>query len=77
MIESFELKKLCFVHPRKVTLLLNPFMDKPWYIELMTFLIALAMGTMFCVTIYQLIPESLELLHTLHYTIGWGPACKN
>ena len=53
-----------------VTLLLNPLMKKPWYTELMTFLIALAMGTMFCVTIYQLIPEALELLHTSEYTVA-------
>ena len=45
-------------------------MKKPWYTELMTFLIALAMGTMFCVTIYQLIPEALELLHTSEYTVA-------
>ena len=41
----------------QVTLLLNPLMNKRWYADLMTFLIALAMGTMFCVTVFQLIPE--------------------
>ena len=69
---------------KTVTLLLGPLEKKSWYTELMTFLIALAMGTMFCVTIYQLIPEALELLHTVEYLVACettlfqanGPSCE-
>ena len=42
--------------PLKVTLLLNPLMGKWWYTDLMTYLISLAMGTMLCVSVFQLIP---------------------
>jgi len=35
----------------------------------MTYLMALAMGTMLCVTIFQLIPEALDLLHQKKYKI--------
>lgn len=53
---------ILFVIFSKVTLLLNPIMGKSWYTDLMTYLIALAMGTMLCVTVFQLIPEALNLL---------------
>jgi len=49
------------VYFSKVTLLLNPIMGKSWYTDLMTYLIALAMGTMLCVTVFQLIPEGKRL----------------
>ena len=42
-----------------VRLLLNLLSKKWWYAELMTFFIALSMGTMYCITIFQFIPESL------------------
>ena len=51
---------LLFVICSKVTLLLNPIMGKSWYTDLMTYLIALAMGTMLCVTVFQLIPEGSD-----------------
>merc|ERR1719431_415095 len=35
----------------------------------MTYLIALAMGTMFSVTVMQLIPEALDLLHAQKYKL--------
>ena len=44
-------------------------MSKSWYSELMTFLMALAMGTMLSVTIFQLIPEALDLLHVKSFRI--------
>lgn len=44
-------------------------MSKSWYSELMTFLMALAMGTMLSVTIFQLIPEALDLLHQKSFRI--------
>ena len=51
----------------KVSLLLNLLGRKWWYAELMTFLVSLAMGTMYCITIFQFIPESLgELNHEIH-----------
>ena len=43
----------------KVSLLLNLLSRKWFYAELMTFLVSLAMGTMYCITIFQFIPESL------------------
>lgn len=55
-----------------MTLLLNPIMGKPWYTDLMTYLIALAMGTMLCVTVFQLIPESLDLMAEKKYPIKCG-----
>ena len=58
-----------FVLVSKVTLLLSPLMKYKWYAELMTYLMALAMGTMLCVTIFQLIPEALDLLHEKQYRI--------
>ncbi|CBY39503.1 unnamed protein product, partial [Oikopleura dioica] len=61
-----------FVLFSKVTLLLNPIMGKPWYTDLMTYLIALAMGTMLCVTVFQLIPESLDLMAEKKYPIKCG-----
>ncbi len=47
-------------------------MGKPWYTDLMTYLIALAMGTMLCVTVFQLIPESLDLMAEKKYPIKCG-----
>ena len=61
-----------FVLVSKVTLLLSPLMKYKWYAELMTYLMALAMGTMLCVTIFQLIPEALDLLHEKQYRILCG-----
>ena len=45
--------------PQKVSLLINLLHNKSWYNDLMTFLVALAMGTMYCVTVIQFIPEAL------------------
>ena len=47
----------------KVSLLLHFIEDKKWYGDFMTFGVTLAMGTMFSVTIFQFIPESLHFLH--------------
>ena len=53
IIECLWFLCICFL---KVTLLLNPLMGKWWYTDLMTYLISLAMGTMLCVSVFQLIP---------------------
>jgi len=52
-----------FVATSKVSLLLHFIEDKKWYGDFMTFGVTLAMGTMFSVTIFQFIPESLHFLH--------------
>ena len=39
--------------------MINLLHNKSWYNDLMTFLVALAMGTMYCVTVIQFIPEAL------------------
>ena len=52
-----------FVATSKVSLLLHFIEDKRWYGDFMTFAVTLAMGTMFAVTIFQFIPESLHFLH--------------
>ena len=52
-----------FVAASKVSLLLHFIEDKRWYGDFMTFAVSLAMGTMFAVTIFQFIPESLHFLH--------------
>lgn len=58
-----------FVLTSKVALLLHCIDDKKWYGEFMTFVITLAMGTMYCVTIFQFIPESLHFLHVQSYNV--------
>jgi len=52
-----------FIVVSKVSLLLNLLHKKSWYTDLMTFLVALSMGTMYCVTLAQFIPEAFGL-HT-------------
>ena len=47
-----------FVFVSKVSLLLNLLHKKKWYTDLMTFLVSLSMGTMYCVTLAQFIPEA-------------------
>ena len=47
-----------FIIVSKVSLLLNLLHKKSWYTDLMTFLVALSMGTMYCVTLAQFIPEA-------------------
>ena len=60
-----------FIVVSKISLLLNLLHKKSWYTDLMTFLVALSMGTMYCVTLAQFIPEAFgesvvttELSHT-------------
>ena len=56
--------------PQKVSLLINLLHNKSWYNDLMTFLVALAMGTMYCVTVIQFIPEALgKSIYNLQYMI--------
>ena len=47
-----------FIVVSKISLLLNLLHKKSWYTDLMTFLVALSMGTMYCVTLVQFIPEA-------------------
>ena len=51
-----------FIVVSKVSLLLNLLHKKSWYTDLMTFLVALSMGTMYCVTLAQFIPEAFGKL---------------
>jgi len=52
-----------FIIVSKVSLVLNLLHKKSWYTDLMTFLVALSMGTMYCITLAQFIPEAFGL-HT-------------
>ena len=47
-----------FIVVSKISLLLNLLHKKSWYTDLMTFLVALSMGTMYCITLAQFIPEA-------------------
>ena len=47
-----------FIIVSKVSLLLNLLHKKRWYTDLMTFLVSLSMGTMYCITLVQFIPEA-------------------
>ena len=49
---------LVYICAAQVPRILDCFHDKEWYDEFMTFLIALSMGTMYCVTLAQFIPEA-------------------
>ena len=51
-----------FIVVSKVSLLLNLLHKKSWFTDLMTFLVALSMGTMYCVTLVQFIPEAFGKL---------------
>ena len=42
----------------KISLLVNHLHKKSWYTDLMAFLVALSMGTMYCITLAQFIPEA-------------------
>ena len=48
---------IIFILVSKVTSILQKFEHKNWYQDLITFLIAMSMSTMFCMTVFQLIPE--------------------
>ena len=51
-----------FIIVSKVSLVLNLLHKKSWYTDLMTFLVALSMGTMYCITLVQFIPEAFGKL---------------
>ena len=48
---------IIFIIVSKVTTFLQKLEDKTWYKDFITFLIAMSMSTMFCMTVFQLIPE--------------------
>ena len=47
-----------YIFVSKISLLVNHLHEKSWYTDLMAFLVALSLGTMYCITLAQFIPEA-------------------